>query len=250
MRIPVLVINFKTYRTSYGQSGLSIAKSAEKVALETGLNIVIAPPLLETSLIVKNVGIDVYAQHAEPLYYGAYTGHTPIEALRDVGVRGVLVNHSENQTDLKSIIRISEIARSMGLGVIACSDSTGLAEIIARHAMPDAIALEPPELIGSGIAVSKARPEIIVEGVRAIKQVSKHMLWNTEQVPRDIAVLAGAGISSREDVARAIELGAEGVLVASAIMLSKSPESVIMDFAQSMLKAWDERRAGSSDKKA
>lgn len=234
MKIPVLVINFKTYRTSYGQSGLSIAKAAEKAALETGLNIVVAPPLLETSLIARSINIDVYAQHAEPLYYGAYTGHVPIEALRDIGVKGVLVNHSENQVDLRSIIRVAEIARTMGLGTIACADSTGFAEAIARYAKPDAIAIEPPELIGSGVAVSKARPEVIIEGVRAIKSIS-------EGSSRNIAVLAGAGISSREDVAKAIELGAEGVLVASAIMLSKSPESVIIDFARSMLDAWDRR---------
>ncbi len=234
MKVPVLVINFKTYRTSYGQLGLSIARAAEKVAIETGLSIVIAPPLIETSLIAKSVSIDIYAQSAEPLYYGAYTGHTPIEALRDVGVKGVIVNHSENQADLKSIIRISEIARTMGLGVIACADSTGFAETIARYAKPDAVALEPPELIGTGIAVSKARPEIIIEGVKAVKSVS-------ESFSRNIAVLAGAGISSREDVSRAIELGAEGVLVASAIMLSKYPEGVIMDFARSMIEAWDSR---------
>lgn len=234
MRIPALVINFKTYRTSYGQSGLSIAKAAEKTALETGLNVVIAPPLAETSFIARNVGIDVYAQHAEPLYYGAYTGHTPLEALRDIGVKGVLVNHSENQVDLKSIIRISEIARSMKLDTIVCADSTGLAELVARYAKPSAIALEPPELIGSGIAVSNARPEIIVGGVSAVKSVS-------ENISQDIAVLAGAGISSREDVAKAIKLGAEGVLVASAIMLSRSPESVIMDFARAVLEAWDSR---------
>ncbi len=234
MKIPVMVINFKTYRTSYGQSGLSIAKAAEKVSIETGLNIVIAPPLLETSLIARSVGIDVYAQHAEPLYYGAHTGHVPIEALRDIGVKGVLVNHSENQMDLWAIVRVSEIARSMGLGTIVCADSTGFAEIVARHVKPSAIALEPPELIGSGVAVSKARPEIIIEGVKAVKTIS-------EAVSQNIAVLAGAGISSRDDIVKAIGLGAEGVLVASAIMLSKSPEAVITDFARSMIEAWDNR---------
>ncbi|MEM1610959.1 MAG: triose-phosphate isomerase [Sulfolobales archaeon] len=230
LRPPLLVINFKTYRSSFGSSALEIAKSSEKVSREIGIRIILAPPLIETSYIVRNVSIDVYAQYGDPLYYGAYTGHTPLEALKDIGVKGVLVNHSEKQLELRNIIRISEIAREIGIETIACSDSRGLAKMIAMYAKPSAIALEPPELIGTGIAVSKAKPEIILEGVSAVKEISKKII-----------VLAGAGISTKEDASRSIELGAEGILISSAIMLSKDPGKTILEFAEAILRAWDSR---------
>ena len=234
MKPPLFVINFKTYRSSFGAAALDIARAAEKVSKDLGIMIIVAPPLIETSYIARNISIDVYAQHGDPIYYGAHTGHTPLEALKDIGVKGVLVNHSENPLDLRGIIRVSEIAREVGLGTIVCSDSRGLAEAIATYARPNIIALEPPELIGTGIAVSRAKPEVIVEGVRAVKKVSK-----------EIVVLAGAGISTKEDASRAIELGAEGILVSSAIMLSKEPGKAIAEFAVAMLKAWDARSSSS-----
>lgn len=231
MKTPTIIVNFKTYRTSFGKSALEIAKAAERVSREYGLDVIIAPPMLEIATLVRNVNIGVYAQHADPLYYGAHTGYTPIEALRDIGVRGVIINHSEHPVDLKTMARIIEISREMGLETVVCSDSVLLARIIATYYSPTAIALEPPELIGSGIAISRARPEIIVKGVNAIRSISK-----------EIVILAGAGISSKEDAYRAIELGSEGILVASAIMLSSSPDKAISEMAESILRAWEDKR--------
>jgi len=236
LKPPLLVINFKTYRSSFGAAALDIARAAERASKELGVTIILAPPLIETSNIAKSVSIDVYAQHGDPIYYGAHTGHTPLEALRDIGVRGVLVNHSEDPTDLRSIIRISEIARELGLGTIVCSNSRGLAEAIALHAKPNMIALEPPELIGTGIAVSKAKPEIILDGVRAVKKISGEIL-----------VLAGAGISTKDDASRALALGAEGVLVSSSIMLSREPGRAILEFAEALLRVWSSRSAAANE---
>lgn len=56
---------------------------------------------------------------------------------------------------------------------------------------PDFVAVEPPELIGSGIPVSKAKPEVVENTVEAVKTVNP-----------DVRVLCGAGISSGEDVKR------------------------------------------------
>lgn len=231
MKIPVFIVNFKTYRTSFGKYALEIARAAEKVSREYGLNVIIAPPMLEIAALVRNVSIGVYAQHADPLHYGAHTGYTPIEALRDMGVRGVIINHSEHPVDLKTMARIIEISKEMGLETVVCSDSISLAKIIATYYSPTAIALEPPELIGSGIAVSRARPEIIVKGVNAIKSISK-----------EIVVITGAGISSKDDAYRAIELGSEGILVASAIMLSSSPDKAMGEMAESIIRAWEDKR--------
>lgn len=227
MKPPVLVINFKTYRSSFGARAREIARAAERISRDLGVEVAVSPPLVETAAIAREVSIPVLAQHGDPLYYGAHTGHVPLEALRDAGVRGVLVNHSEDPLDLRSIVRISEISRDLGLETLVCADSVGMARLVAEYARPSAVALEPPELIGTGTAVSRARPEVISRGVSAVKSVSKEIL-----------VLAGAGISEGVDVEKALDLGAEGVLVASAIMLSKDPGEAIAAMASALLRAW------------
>jgi len=37
---------------------------------------------------------------------------------------------------------------------------------------PDYIAIEPPELIGTGVSVSKARPEIISKTVKIVRETN------------------------------------------------------------------------------
>ena len=89
---------------------------------------------------------------------------------------------------------------------------------------PDYIAIEPPELIGSGKAVSKEKPELITKAADAVKSAKN----NTK-------LLCGAGIVSGEDVAKAIELGSKGILVASGIIKAKNWNSIMSEFAKSMV---------------
>jgi len=88
---------------------------------------------------------------------------------------------------------------------------------------PDYIAIEPPELIGSGKAVSKEKPDLIIKASNAVKNAKN----NTK-------LLCGAGIVSGEDVSKASELGSQGILVASGIIKAKSWEKMISEFAKSM----------------
>jgi triosephosphate isomerase len=89
---------------------------------------------------------------------------------------------------------------------------------------PTYIAIEPPELIGSGKAVSTERPELITRAVRAVKAAKN----NTK-------LLCGAGIVTGEDVRKAIELGSKGILVASGIVKAKDWNKIVDEFAKSML---------------
>jgi triosephosphate isomerase len=87
------------------------------------------------------------------------------------------------------------------------------------------VAIEPPELIGSGRAVSKERPEIVSESVERIRSVNQN-----------VRILCGAGITTGEDVYAALKLGAEGVLVASGVVKATKPEDVLMDFCKAVRK--------------
>ena len=68
---------------------------------------------------------------------------------------------------------------------------------------PEFLAIEPPELIGTGTAVSKARPELVRGSVMAASERGFRGM-----------VLCGAGIVSGEDAQAAMRLGAQGILVA------------------------------------
>jgi triosephosphate isomerase len=86
------------------------------------------------------------------------------------------------------------------------------------------LAVEPPELIGSGMAVSKARPALVTRSVRAARSAG---------YPG--RVLCGAGIVDGGDVRRAIELGADGVLVSSSVVKARDWNARITDLAYSLL---------------
>lgn len=226
MKVPVLAINYKVYSTAFGEKALEIAKYAEKIAKEFDIEIIVIPPSTELRKIIESVSIPVFAQHADPYDYGAYTGWLPITALKDIGVKGVLVNHSEHRLRLDEITIIVENAKKYNLETLVCAD-TPTASAMVAILNPTALAVEPPELIGTGIAVSKAKPEVIVNTVERVRAVNK-----------DVIILTGAGISTAEDVEAAIRLGTAGVLVASAIMKAKDPGKVIRDMAEAAYKTF------------
>jgi len=223
IKTPVIVINYKVYNTSFGNSALSIAKAAEEVSINTGVNIIVAPPATEIRTLASNVSIPVYAQHVDPVDLGAYTGHIPPEAVKEAGAKGFIINHSERRIRVDEIARLVIKARNLGLNTLVCADTPEVAAALAVL-NPDMIAIEPPELIGTGIAVSKAKPEIILNTVSRIRLVNN-----------DVIILTGAGISTPEDVVKALELGTSGVLVSSAIMKAKDPKKVISEMAEAVI---------------
>jgi triosephosphate isomerase (TIM) len=92
-----------------------------------GVDVVICPPFASLSAAV-DAGATVYAQnvHWEP--EGAYTGEVSPAMLRELGVSGALVGHSERrqlfgETD-EAVARRARTAIEAGLGVIACVGET------------------------------------------------------------------------------------------------------------------------------
>jgi len=205
-----------------GKRAIEVAKVAEDVSRETGVTIVVAPQFTDIEPVSKTVDIPVFSQHIDAVKPGAHTGHVLAEAVKSAGADGSLLNHSERR------INPSEITESVKLCAeadrsLVCADTTEASVGIAKM-MPDMIAIEPPELIGTGISVSKARPELITESVNEIRKLN-----------RGVKVLCGAGVTSAEDVSKAIELGSEGVLVASGIVKSKDPRIVLQRMANMIL---------------
>jgi triosephosphate isomerase len=110
----------------------------------------------------------------------------------------------------------------MGMGVCLCAETTREAVELSSLGSKY-LAIEPPELIGSGVAVSKARPELVESTVSALKKAGYRG-----------QVLCGAGIVSGADVAKAVELGVDGVLVASSVVKASDWESKVRELAGSL----------------
>ena len=226
---PLIALNFKTYAQAFGENSLRLAKIAEEVSEQFGVTIAVAPPMIDLARVAAEVRIPVFAQHVDPYKPGSHTGSIIAEDVKAAGAVGSLVNHSEHRLRLADIGMVLERLRENGLISLLCTDTVETTKAGAALS-PDMLAIEPPELIGTGIPVSKAKPEVVRGAVQAVQKINP-----------DVHVLCGAGISTGDDVARAIELGAEGVLLASAYVKAKDPKLVLIDMAREALKGWERR---------
>jgi len=56
-----------------------------------------------------------------------------------------------------------------------------------------------------------------------------------KSVNKKVKVLCGAGVKNGKDVSKALELGSEGVLLASGVVKATDKKSVIQDLASGIL---------------
>jgi triosephosphate isomerase (TIM) len=224
IRYPLILVNLKTYEEAMGQHAIEFAKIAERVYEKTGVSIALAPQTVDLQAVAESSETPVFAQHIDPIVPGKGTGHILPEAIAEAGCEGTLISHSERQLPLDVIEATIKRAREVDLYTVVCADTVEKARLVAAYS-PDAVAIEPPELIGSGIPVSKAQPDIVRGAVDAVKGVD----------PK-VKVLCGAGITDGEDVTAALALGAEGILVASGVVKAKDQYAALLDLARAMQK--------------
>ncbi len=221
LRPPLIIVNFKTYLEATGKRAVELAKQADKVSKETGVALAVAPQFTDIKAVAEAVEIPVYAQHIDPIKPGSNTGQVLAEAVKEAGAVGTLINHSERQIKLADIDAVIRMSREQEIISCLCTNNP-TTSASAAYLCPDIISIEPPELIGTGIAVSKAQPEAVTNTIAKVRKVNN-----------DAVILCGAGISHGEDVAVALKLGTHGVLVASAIVKAKNPYTLLREFADS-----------------
>lgn len=218
MKLPAIIVNFKIYEQAVGDTAIALAKIHERVAMETGASIGVAVTAIDLQKVAEAVSIPVFAQHIDPVSYGSGTGHILPAQVKEVGAYGTLLNHAECQVEDVILKRSIEMARENDLFTVVCANTPEKgAEIMKFN--PDLVAVEPPELIGGDVSVSKADPSIIE---KAVKLIGKNK------------VLVGAGIKTGEDVKIALALGASGVLLASGVTKAADPYAVLMDLVSGL----------------
>lgn len=218
VKFPIVITNFKTYESATGIKALELAKLHEEIAKEYGVNFAVCPQAVDIWMIASQVHIPVFAHHFDAVTHGQFTGHILPEALKAAGADGSLLNHAEKRIPFSQIAESLNRAREVGFFTVVCARDLKEAKEIAAL-KPDAVAIEPPELIGGNVSVSTAEPEVIIAAVKA----SPH-----------VPIIVGAGVKTGEDVKKALELGAKGVLLASGITRAKDPRKVLVEFAKAL----------------
>ena len=223
IEFPLILVNFKTYPEATGRRALALSKAIERAWREAGSGLAVAPQLADLRLVAEAVELPVFAQHIDPQPPGAHTGHVTAESAKEAGAVGAILNHSERRLGLSEIDEALGRARSAGLAALVCANTVAVGAAAAALG-PEMVALEPPELIGTGIPVSKAKPEVVRGAVERIKAANP-----------GVAAICGAGISKGEDVRAALELGTEGVILSSGVVKAKDPGAVALEMALAAL---------------
>ncbi len=218
-------MNFKTYIEATGKRGVGLAKIADQVSRDSGVTIAVAPQFTDLKTVTEAVEIPVFSQHIDPIKPGAYTGHILADAVKAAGASGTILNHSERRIKISEIEEILSLARVSDLASVVCTDTPGVSAAVASLS-PDMIAIEPPDLIGTGVAVSKARPELITNAVKRIRSANN-----------SVEILCGAGVSTAEDVGKALELGTRGVLVSSSVVKGANPAQLLENMTDEILRS-------------
>ncbi|MHA2407406.1 MAG: triose-phosphate isomerase [Candidatus Ranarchaeia archaeon] len=222
LTLPLIVVNMKSYIETTGKKAIELAKSAEAVTEETGITIVLAPQVVDLYRVTQSTKIPVFAQHIDSLQAGAGTGRTLVEGVKASGAIGTLLNHSEHRLTLAEIETSITRAKIIDLRTLACSNNANVSAALAAL-KPDFIAVEPPELIGTGVSVSTAKPEVVTKTVERIRQIEPNL-----------TILCGAGITTGTDFQAALKLGTSGVLLASAVTKASDPKKVLRELAEAV----------------
>jgi len=212
---PCLIINFKNYASTIGSAGLALAKLIEKKSKQYKVPVMLAVNPLSLAHIADEVDLPVISQTVDFVSVGAQTGSILPESIDFAGGVGALVNHSENQVNKSDIHLYINACKRAFIDSLVCVDS--LEDALSVQACnPSAICYEPHELIGGDVSVAQGKEELV-------RQIGQEI---------SLPLFIGAGIKSREDVFKSLSLGAEGVLVASAVCCSTNPSAVLDELLQ------------------
>ena len=209
-----IVINDKTYGS--GKHALNLLKALEKVKQD----IVVCLQPTDVHLACKTK-IEVWAQHVDPIRYGSHTGWILPENIKQHGVKGTLINHSEHPVSYRDMKRIVKRCREVKLKTMILVPTAKEVRRV-RKLKPDFIGVEPPELIGSKKHSVASKPELIEDAVK---------------YARDIPLLIGAGVKTSNDLLVGKLLKAKGVLISSAVVKAKDPLHALQTILRSPKKS-------------
>ena len=185
--------NWKLFKGP-GEAG-SFARALAATVDTAGVEVAICPPYISLAAALEGTtgsDIQVLAQSVHWAAEGAFTGEVSAAMLKEVGVAGAIVGHSERrqlfgETD-ETVAQRAAAALACGLRVIACvgetlaeRDAGRVAEVLQRQGGAVAaavgapaqlvVAYEPVWAIGTGRTASPEQAQEAHELIRAVLDV-------------------------------------------------------------------------------
>ena len=216
MTKPLIVVNFKTYASASGATAETLAVAMEAHSNGPARMVAVVSAFDLEAVRRAAPSLEVWSQHLDPVGQGGFTGWLEPKTALHRGAQGTIINHAEHKVEMDHVKRLLPQLPD-DFPVCGCAADLEEAKSLAEMG-PSFIAVEPPELIGGDVSVTTADPSIVSDTVAVVKATNP-----------DVRVLCGAGVKNGQDVATAIKLGAEGVLLASGVTKASDVASVLND---------------------
>jgi triosephosphate isomerase len=204
-------------------------------------DVVIAPPFVDlrsagSVLDAERLAVDLGAQHVNAHENGAFTGEISVSMLERLGVKWVIVGHSERRTHfamsddvvaatlaavvragLHAVLCVGETAEVRAAGqheaFVAAQLRSALGGLEAKHHELVSVAYEPRWAIGTGV---NATPEQVSAMTDLVRRVLRGLLSGT---PR---VLYGGSVNAENAATLVRESDLDGFLVGGASLKAES----------------------------
>lgn len=211
----MIFLSLKTYPESTGDGVIKLLAPVKTVSQTTGVPIIPCAQATDIYRIKQELGIEVWAQHVDPIDPGRHSGWISPYSVKAAGATGVVINHAEHPVSPDVIQQTISKARQYELKTLVLCETPGLALQVSTW-NPDLVGYEKGELIAGPIAM--------------IDKEEANIRELTHQLPQPLII--GAGITSREHVRKTLAAGCKGIILASAFIKAPDPQAKLRELAQ------------------
>jgi triosephosphate isomerase len=210
----MIFLSLKTYKEATGEAAIQLLSSVKKISQETGVPIIPCAQPSDIYRIKKELDIEVWAQHIDPIDPGRNFGWISPYALALSGASGTVINHDEHSISEELIKKTIDKAKEYSLKTLVLCDSVALCQKVAAW-NPEFVGYERGDLIAGQVAMIDVEAENIKTVAGTIKQ----------------PLIVGASISTPEHIKKTLAAGGHGVILASSVVKSKNPAQTLSELA-------------------
>lgn len=207
-------LSLKTYPESTADNVINLLKIVKKVSARTNVPIIPCAQATDIYRIKNELGIEVWAQHSDPIDPGRNSGWMSPYSLKQAGATGTVLNHGEHLIKPNMIKRSIDKAHKYELQTLVICETIQLAQKVSQW-NPKYIAYEKAKLISGPISMIDVEESNIKKLAKILSQ----------------PLIVGAGITSKEHVVKTLAAGAKGVILASAVIKASKPENKLLELA-------------------
>src|SRR5207249_4654224 len=120
---PAIIVNFKVYAEATGPRAVALAQPLERAAAGARCVAAGCPRAVGPPRVARAPRLPTLAQHVDAMPPGSGTVMTLVEAVKEAGAVGSLLNHAEHLLKLADLATASERLHHAGLARCVCADT-------------------------------------------------------------------------------------------------------------------------------